>query len=1098
MRSAYAIALLILAAAGAQADAQPVYYLDISNLNGLSLADPGEARKAWDTAHLAASIQGIVNRSESRLFLRFMPDPDDFWFDHMKSDGQWLAGREVRTLNSVEELLKTFDSELKGIVVYDDRVYATSNLASTIAGVEDRICLRHDPNEGSVYSMTMKSGLSCTKDVKRLMNDDGSPMFTGRGTIPGTDISSSGSAKCDAYLWAKHFYLDAGKCSPEYMAYYLDAFWLTNPTESGFPNATLTNHDFFISKRAFFFDLHVWEEESPVDDPNQKPGTDVETLRALLKSMYQQSGGKIIYIGGFTPWAWKYTDFHAAGSKHGGVDTEWKYAKIISAYNGIMDADALGLSGMANASFYQHYPLKERYPQNKKPTVDDLRTRGLIQEDGSVAPHAYVCFYMGDYDSAAWLNANVPKWWQDPAHGETLCTWAFNPNLDRRAPQAIDYVRTHQSPNDWFMFGDSGAGYLNPGMLVAPREDSGLPDGLDAWVAHNKVYADRYDLSITGFIIDGHSPGMGEKGMDAYMRFSPDGIVGQKIPPQGVYKDTMPYIRMKLDLYGTPEEAGSSIASLVGLNVPKFMFIRTILQSPSWHKAVMEKAKSLAPNLEFVDPYTFFLLLKTHELGKQGAKAPENPLRQVSFRAPREQRGLVPVSVPDGPFERCEENGEGFLRLKKSDDYRYLYFEASDAFSRPLKEQKNAEVVVTVGLKASEAGELGIHFDTKKKDYAEGPKVTISKPEEWTEAVFVLLGARFAHTQNGGADFRLVYRGMNLEVRHAGARIEPKDRIKAFCVDFNWGSQGFAAPGLYTQASPQKHFEWYRDMGVNTIQTFCVSCPGYAWYRSEVAPVQPGMEGDFLKELVDLGHAGGMRVMGYFCIGANAYWSETHPDEVHNQPNSISIPFTRTYLDYLGRVISEAVSKTGIDGFMIDWVYNASHFYKDKSYQWLDCEKQMYQELFSQPFPGNEAMTQDKTDEFNRRATERCWNTIRDAAKSANPNVIIWLTCFDLQHPILKASRMLKEVDWLMNEHPDTKKLDEARAAAGPHTKLIQCICGWGDQHDAARILADPEYAGVGMYGFAKPDEKTTLPLDDGSGNARNIAAIRKSFKGQP
>lgn len=89
---------------------------------------------------------------------------------------------------------------------------------------------------------------------------------------------------------------------------------------------------------------------------------------------------------------------------------------------------------------------------------------------------------------------------------------------------------------------------------------------------------------------------------------------------------------------------------------------------------------------------------------------------------------------------------------------------------------------------------------------------------------------------------------------------------------------------------------------------------------------------------------------------------------------------------------------------------------------------------------------------------------------------------------------MLEEVDWLMNEHPDPEKLDAARDATGPHTQLIQCICGWGDQHNAQGIIDAPRFAGVGLYGFARPDPDTTLPLDDGSGNARNIDAMRKAF----
>lgn len=607
---ALSFAVLIAAIAAAPGSA-PIYYYDMAGLNQLDLNDPAAARQAWDTAHLVTSVQGIVNRDSAALFVRFMPDPDDFWWDYLRREGNWLAGREVITLASVDALLDVFQDKLKGIVVYDEAVPATSNLASMIAGIEDRACLRRDASPDSLYTRVLTSGRVFTKDVKPLFNSDG-PLFTGKGQIADTGRTSTGSAKCDAYLWAKHHYLDKNACSREFMAYYIDAWWLQHPTVSGFSNATVTNHDFFIANKAFFFDLHMWEEESPVDDPAQKPGTDVGVLRELLASMYKRADGGIFSIGGFVPWAFKYTDSPGAGGKHGGVDSEWKYAQIISAYNGIMDADALGLSGMANASFYQHHPLKERYPQNPRPTPDALREQGYITGGGDVAPRIFCCFYMGDYDSAAWLNATAPRLWQDPARGQLPCAWAFNPNLDRRAPHVFDYVRSHQSPSDWFIYGDSGAGYLNPGNLIAPRE-SGFPDGIKVWVKHNKAYAKRYDLSIEGFVIDGHSKAMGEKGLDAYMRFAPDGLVGQKIPNLALHRDTMPCIRMKTDLYGTPQEAGANIAKLAKPgDKPQFMFIRTILQTPSWHKGAMEEAVRINPAITFVDPYSFFLLLKTH------------------------------------------------------------------------------------------------------------------------------------------------------------------------------------------------------------------------------------------------------------------------------------------------------------------------------------------------------------------------------------------------------------------------------------------------------------------------------------------------------
>ena len=549
------------------ADPEPIYYWDLTGLNRLDLGVPDQARRAWDTLHAAASVQGIVNRDKSRLFIRFMSHPDDFWWNHLRKGGEWLAGRPVIEIDSLEQLLQTFQEQLKGVVVSTEQLAATSNLASTVAGVEDRVCLRYDPSPDSVYMKVLAMPFDFAKDVRALHGENGTPLFPGKKGEPISDtgtpgIPSTGSAKCDAYLWLKHHYMDTGKTSAEDMAFYIDLYWLRKPTAGGpLSNCTLTNHDFFISRKAFFFDLHVWEEESPVDDPEQAPGTDVRTLRTLLTGQVQRSGGKVLHIGGFTPWTWKYTNHPGAGSKHGGVDSEWKYAQIISEYTGVMDADALGYSGMANASFYQHHPLRERYPQNPRPKLESFKERGFIDESGKVKPLSFITFYMGDYDSSAWLAYHVPKWWSDPARGTIPCGWAFNPNLDRRAPHVMHYARARATPNDWFISGDCGAGYLNPGMLNEANRKYGAGDGWAAWTEHNKAYFEQYDLSITGFVIDGHSPGMGERGLDAYLQFSPDGVVGQKIPHCVLHKGAMPTIRMRLDLYGSPDAAGDQLAA---------------------------------------------------------------------------------------------------------------------------------------------------------------------------------------------------------------------------------------------------------------------------------------------------------------------------------------------------------------------------------------------------------------------------------------------------------------------------------------------------------------------------------------------------------
>jgi len=295
---------------------------------------------------------------------------------------------------------------------------------------------------------------------------------------------------------------------------------------------------------------------------------------------------------------------------------------------------------------------------------------------------------------------------------------------------------------------------------------------------------------------------------------------------------------------------------------------------------------------------------------------------------------------------------------------------------------------------------------------------------------------------------------------------------------------------MFAHASPKKHLRWYQDLGVNTIQTFCVNCCGYAWYKqSAVAPVQPGLKSDFLKEMTDLGHAAGMRVMGYFCVGANTYWGRTQPDLSHGTPATRHIPFTTHYLDYLCRSIEDAVTKVPIDGFMVDWLFSPPP-------QWIDCEQTLYTELFQRPFPGRGAMGAAETAEFLRRSTERAWVRIRQATRSARPECVIWLSCYDLREPQVVNSVLFKQTDWLMNESPDTTALDAVRKETGPHTRLIQCVCGWGDKHDAEKVVKDPAYADVGIYGFAAADPHTTLPVKDTSANARNIEAIRRAFRG--
>lgn len=333
--------------------------------------------------------------------------------------------------------------------------------------------------------------------------------------------------------------------------------------------------------------------------------------------------------------------------------------------------------------------------------------------------------------------------------------------------------------------------------------------------------------------------------------------------------------------------------------------------------------------------------------------------------------------------------------------------------------------------------------------------------------------------------------------------------VQAFCIDFNWGpggAHGFAKPGLWADADPEEHVKWYEDMGCNTIQTFAVSCNGYAWYKNGIIPEQPGLKYDFLTEMVKMGHKKKMKVFGYFCVGANNKWEDDHPDLCYRQDGQ-QIPFTTQYNDYLCASIEDAIKKTGMDGYMIDWFYNPGGG-KDPlpPLRWLPCEKEMYQELMKQPFPGKDKMTPEIELDFRCKAIDRAWRNIRNITKKTKPDCIIWLTCYDLNSKEIAGSDMLRETDWLMNEAGDIASTEAVRSLAGSHTKLITCPASW-NQEDPAKAVAHAIKANVGLYGFTKPVSGSSMlpietylskPMDSLKGAALNIAILARVYNNLP
>ena len=582
-----------------------LWIYDLTPTLRFDLSRPAEAARAWDEAHVVSTLQGIVNRAGPRLYVRFVEHAgrniDDWWLEHLSQPGRWLSQARRQPIAALEQLVNVFRDDIAGVVVYDASIPATSNVASTVAGVENLVAIRLDDSPGSVYDRLVANGPRLP--IIRWIADGTAPQTQRPGGMP-IVIGKGGSAKCAAYDLARRTLLDAGHCDPRTLAYYIDSHWIYHATAAPANHHTLTNHDYFVARRAFFCDLSCWGDEQPVDDPRQPLGRDLETFKAILQTLHSRSGGQIIHVGGFTPWAFKYTSEPGAGGRRGGVDTEWELVRLASAYNGFIDADAIGHGAMANASFFAHYPLDDHYPQGGL-VASDSGAGGPDEEDRD-----YVMVYVGDYDSAAWLYQRMPDLWEDPRRGEVPLSWAISPVLAERAPMAMAHLWQTRTANDSFIAADNGAGYLNPSMLVEPRPISGLTSGLKAWTEHCREHYRRWDLTNTGFVIDGHTAPMNDAVLDAYETFSPNGVVAQKTSSEAYLHGEMPVLRCGPDIgEADPSEAAASMLRHIRERrgrALRFHWFRTILKSPSWHADALAILRRQDPHIEPVTAPVFF------------------------------------------------------------------------------------------------------------------------------------------------------------------------------------------------------------------------------------------------------------------------------------------------------------------------------------------------------------------------------------------------------------------------------------------------------------------------------------------------------------
>ncbi|MBQ7727612.1 MAG: hypothetical protein IJT60_03425 [Clostridia bacterium] len=572
-----------------------------------------------EVARLVASFQGIWNRPENievnHSYLYIMNDSQDsFWKLYLQEDGKLLSNTREVGIGNFKDFWKLFGEKIieLGMVVWDPDVPATSNVAATICGVEGYLPVMYSSGSASLYSKLKSLGVPEKMNLVGMFEDAAKG-----GNIADTDLISTGSSKCDAYVWAMDKYFD--KTNPDGMAYVLDGAGTipTNPiyqaaVEGG--QATDANpnqifsHDYFIQNKLFFFDLTMVADEKPCDDPDQPMGADAETLKMILQAFYERANGRMITVYGFPMWWMKYTTFLNHG-KTPATTLEWDFVQLITSYNCLKEADAAHPAWMTNASVYSQFQIDTSVLKNNN---ESLEPNKEFERDVR-----YFTIYMGDYDSGAWMKDKIPTFFRDARRGKIPFMWAFNPNLSKRVPMVFQYVYENLTEKDFVVAGDSGAGYVIPSALVSDEIREGRPSGAQAWIDWCKPFMEEFQIDIVGFIINGNNR-MTNEVFAMYNQIAPtgsfhnDNSAGKRL----IIYNGVPYLHLQNGINPSGGEATykAMLDYMNGGNGINFAAYRTVCKEPkdvyTCVNEFIEYAEAHSNYYyEYVDPYTLFNLI---------------------------------------------------------------------------------------------------------------------------------------------------------------------------------------------------------------------------------------------------------------------------------------------------------------------------------------------------------------------------------------------------------------------------------------------------------------------------------------------------------
>ncbi len=104
------------------------------------------------------------------------------------------------------------------------------------------------------------------------------------------------------------------------------------------------------------------------------------------------------------------------------------------------------------------------------------KAKELVQHEGQVSDEkrVYVSFTCSEGDNVQYCQHRMQHLWSDSARGKVPIGWTISPVLQQAAPALAAYYQQTATPDDEFIAGPSGAGYIFPSQWPAAQFDAYL------------------------------------------------------------------------------------------------------------------------------------------------------------------------------------------------------------------------------------------------------------------------------------------------------------------------------------------------------------------------------------------------------------------------------------------------------------------------------------------------------------------------------------------------------------------------------------------------------------------------------------------------